>query len=70
MIGLLSVCIILLRRELCVAKFFLDQSIGIDKTNTFQLKFLMNWNTLIAKQTCAAYKATESKSEIQMLCLL
>jgi len=42
MIGLLSVCIILLRRELCVAKFFLDQSIGIDKTNTFQLKFLMN----------------------------
>jgi len=24
-----------------VAKFFLDQSIGIDETNTFQLKFFI-----------------------------
>jgi len=28
-----------------VAKFFLDQSIGIDETNTFQLKFLFYYSS-------------------------
>jgi len=29
------------KRYLSVANFFLDQSVGIDETNTFQLKFFV-----------------------------
>jgi len=60
---------------------FFGQSIGIDDTNTFQLKYLSSmkivgatglgglWACIFAKQTCAAYKATESKSKVPILYL-